>query len=110
MAKRKTSGKRQHPEQVVTKPVEYALFGTLYSPPVAMSLARAHEKASQWEKAIEAYTTLLKRFPNSAYVYYGLLNLYAKKGDPEKTIEYENKLKEASTYGDKGIYDSVKKK
>jgi outer membrane protein assembly factor BamD (BamD/ComL family) len=36
-----------------------------------VSLAQAHERAGKWDKAIEAYETILKRFPNSAYTYYG---------------------------------------
>lgn len=82
----------------------------LYARPVAMSLARVHEKAGKWNKAIEAYEALLKRFPNSACVYDELLNVYTKKGDTPKIKEYETKLKEANKYGDKGIYAVAKKK
>jgi len=82
----------------------------LYARPVAMSIARAHEKAGKWDKAIEAYTALLKRFPNSAYVYYGMVNTYTLQGNTEKVKEYEAKLKEATKYADKGLYTLVKKK
>jgi predicted Zn-dependent protease len=47
---------------------------------------------------------LLKRFPKSAYVLQYLTAVYAKKGDVEKAKEYENKLKEATQYADKGLY------
>jgi len=82
----------------------------LYARPVAMSLARTHEKAGQWDKAIEAYNSLLKRFPNSAYVYHAMLNVYVQKNDLDKIKELEIKLKEAGKYGDKGIYAMAKKK
>ncbi|RDB07404.1 tetratricopeptide repeat protein [Runella aurantiaca] len=82
----------------------------LYARPVAMSLARTHEKATQWDKALETYTSLLKRFPNSAYVYHAMLNVYVQKNDTDKIKDLEIKLKEASKYGDKGIYAIVKKK
>ncbi len=81
----------------------------LYARPVAMSLARAHEKAGKWDKAIEAYTSLLKRFPNSAYVFHALAVVYAQKGDTQKMLDYETKLKGATIYADKGMY-VVKKK
>lgn len=82
----------------------------LYARPVAMNLAKAHEKAQKWDKAIEVYTSLLKRFPNSAYVYHAMLNVYVQKNDPAKIKDLEIKLKEAIKYGDKGIYAIVKKK
>lgn len=81
----------------------------LYARPVAMNLAKAHEKVQKWDKAIETYHSLLKRFPKSAYVLQALAAVYAQKGDMEKTKEYENKLKEATVYADKGMY-SLKKK
>lgn len=81
----------------------------LYARPVAMSLAHAHEKAQKWDKAIETYQELLKRFPKSAYVLYALTAGYVQKGDAEKAAAFENKLKEATLYADKGMY-TVKKK
>lgn len=81
----------------------------LYARPVAMNLAKAHEKVQKWDKAIETYHSLLKRFSKSAYVLQALAAVYAQKGDMEKTKEYENKLKEATVYADKGMY-SLKKK
>ncbi len=81
----------------------------LYARPVAMSLAKAHEKAKKWDKAIESYESLLKRFPKSAYVLYALTAAYAQKGDVEKTTAFESKLKEATMYADKGMY-ALKKK
>lgn len=81
-----------------------------YARPVGVSLALAHEKAGKWDKAIETYQAILKRFPNSVYVYYGLVNVYRKKGDKEKTAEYENKLKETAKYSDKDLYTLTKPK
>ncbi len=71
---------------------------------MGLSLAAAHEKAGEWRKAIEVYETILKRFPNNANVYYALVKVYRKKNDPVKAREYENNLKEASKYSDKGMY------
>lgn len=81
----------------------------LYARPVAMSLAKAHEKAQKWDKALEAYENLLIRFPKSASVLYALTTVYAQKGDAQKAKEYESKLKEATLYADKGMY-GVKEK
>jgi tetratricopeptide (TPR) repeat protein len=81
----------------------------LYARPVAMSLARAHEKAQKWDKAIETYDNLLKRFPKSAYVLHALTAVYVQKGDAAKAAAFENKLKEATMYADKGMY-ALKKK
>lgn len=81
----------------------------LYARPVAMSLARAHEKAQKWDKAIEAYNSLLKRFPKSAYIFHALAIAYAQKGDAEKAKEFESKLKDAAIYADKGMYGLKKK-
>ncbi|QDK82093.1 tetratricopeptide repeat protein [Spirosoma sp. KCTC 42546] len=82
----------------------------LYSRPVAISLARTYEKAGNWDKAADTYQSLLKRFPKSGYVYYGLVNLYTQKGDAEKTRDFETKLKDVSQYGDKGLYALTKQK
>ncbi len=81
----------------------------LYSRPVAMSIARAYEQAEKWDKAIETYQELLKRFPQSAYVLQALTLVYAQKGDAEKAKEFENKLKEACQYADEGMY-TIKRK
>jgi tetratricopeptide (TPR) repeat protein len=81
----------------------------LYARPVAMSMAKAYDKAGKPEKAIEKYHDLLKRFPQSAYVLHALATVYAQKGDAEKAKEFERKLKEATLYADKGIY-ALKKK
>lgn len=80
----------------------------LYARPVAMNLAKAHEKAQKWDKAIEAYHDVLKRFPKSAYVLHALTAAYAQKGDVAKATAFENKLKEATIYADKGRYGSKK--
>jgi tetratricopeptide (TPR) repeat protein len=80
----------------------------LYARPVGMSLALAHQQAGKWDNAIEVYQAILKRFPNSAYVYYELVDVYRKKGDMGKVKEYENKLKEVSKYSDKGMYAVTK--
>jgi tetratricopeptide (TPR) repeat protein len=76
----------------------------LYARPAAMSLAKAHEKAQKWDKAIETYHDLLKRFPKSAFVLHALTAAYTQKGDASKAKEVENKLKEASLYADKDMY------
>lgn len=81
----------------------------LYARPVAMNLAKAHEKAQKFDKAIETYQTLLNRFPKSVYVLQAMTAVYAKKGDVEKVKEFENQLKEATQYADKGMF-GVKKK
>ena len=76
----------------------------LYSRPEAMSIAQAYEKAGKWDKAIETYQDLLKRFPKSAYVLHALTAVYAKSGDPQKKLESEHQLKEATRYADKGMF------
>jgi tetratricopeptide (TPR) repeat protein len=76
----------------------------LYARPVAVSIAAANIKAGKYDKAIEAYNTLLKRFPKSVYVYDGLLKAYVKKGDAEKVKEYTALLKDAAQYADAGMY------
>jgi tetratricopeptide (TPR) repeat protein len=81
----------------------------LYARPVAYSIANMYEKSGKPEKAIEKYNDLLKRFPKSAMIYFELLKIYIKKGDVEKIKELESKLKEATIYADKGIFE-VKKK
>jgi tetratricopeptide (TPR) repeat protein len=80
----------------------------LYARPVAYSIAKMHEKAGKMDKSIEKYQELLKRFPKSAMVYFELLKNYRKKGDVEKVKEYENKLKEANIYADKGMFGEIK--
>ncbi|MGA9639657.1 tetratricopeptide repeat protein, partial [Flavobacterium sp.] len=81
----------------------------LYARPVAMSLAKAHEKAQKWDKAIEAYENLLQRFPKSASVLYALTSVYAQEGDVQKAKEFEKKLNEAILYADKGMYSAKKR-
>ena len=76
-----------------------------YAHPVIMSTATVYEKSGKIEKAIECYDGLLKKHPKSAYIYYALVDLYKKKGDSKKALEYEALLKVANKYGDKGIYD-----
>ncbi len=76
----------------------------LYARPVAVSMADAQIKAGKYDTAVEIYQSLLKRFPKSAYVYNGLRNVYAKKGDADKVKEYTNLLKQAVQYADAGIY------
>ncbi len=76
----------------------------LYARPVAVSIADAHIKAEKYDKAIETYQSLLKRFPKSAFVYNCLRKVYLKKGDAEKAKEYTALLKDAAQYADAGIY------
>ncbi len=76
----------------------------LYARPVAISIAAAQLKAEKYDKAIETYNSLLKRFPKSAYVYHYLLKVYVQKGDAEKVKEYTILLKDAAQYADSGMY------
>ncbi len=76
----------------------------LYARPVAISIADAQIKAEKYDKAIDTYQALLKRFPKSAFVYHCLRNVYLKKGKPDKAKEYEMLLKDAAMYADAGIY------
>jgi len=79
----------------------------LYARPVAVSIADAHIRAGKYDAAVEAWQSLLKRFPKSAYVYNGLRNAYAKKGDKDKAKEYTDLLKQAAQYADAGMYGSL---
>ena len=76
----------------------------MYARPVAISIADAQIKAEKYDKAIDTYQALLKRFPKSAFVYHCLRNVYLKKGKPDKAKEYEMLLKDAAMYADAGIY------
>ena len=76
----------------------------LYARPVAVSIADAQIKAEKYDKAIDTYQALLKRFPKSAFVYNCLRNVYFKKGKTDKAKEYEVLLKDAAIYADAGIY------
>ncbi len=76
----------------------------LYARPVAVSIADAQIKAAKYDKAIETYQALLKRFSKSAFVYNCLRNVYVKKGDKEKEKEYELLLKDAAMYADYGMF------
>ena len=78
----------------------------LYARPVAVSIADAHIKAEKYDKAVETYLSLLKRFPKSSFVYNCLRKVYLKKGDEEKAKEYAALLKDAAQYADAGIYGS----
>ena len=81
----------------------------LYARPVAFSIAKMYEKAGKMDKSMEKYQELLKRFPKSAMVYFELLKINLKKGDAEKVKELEIKLKEATVYADKGMFELRKK-
>ena len=76
----------------------------LYARPVAVSIADAQIKAEKYDKAIDTYQALLKRFPKSAFVYNCLRNVYLKKGKTDKVKEYEMLLKDASMNADYGMY------
>ena len=76
----------------------------LYARPVAVSIADAQIKAEKYDKAIDTYNALLKRFPKSVFVYNCLRNVYFKKGKTDKAKEYEVLLKDASVYADYGMY------
>ncbi|MEX2232457.1 MAG: tetratricopeptide repeat protein [Cyclobacteriaceae bacterium] len=75
-----------------------------YVRPILLNIASAHEKAGKFDKAIEAYQSLLLKRPNSANAYFGLANAYRKTGDGTKTKEFEKKLADVTQYGDKDIY------
>lgn len=81
----------------------------LYARPVAYSIAKMYEKEGKIDKSIETYQALHKRFPKSAMVYFELLKNYRIKGDLEKIMEFDSKLKEASIYADKEMYSDVLK-
>ncbi len=81
----------------------------LYARPVAYSIAKMYEKEGKIDKSIETYQALLKRFPKSAMVYFELLKNYRIKGDLEKIMEFDSKLKEASIYADKGMFNDTLK-
>lgn len=76
----------------------------LYARPVAISIADAYIRAGKYDKAVDTYLSLLKRFPKSALVYSCLLNVYQKSSQTEKAKEYEILLKEAAKYADAGIF------
>lgn len=76
----------------------------LYARPVAMSIAAAQIKFKKYDEAIETYQELLKRFPNSAYIYNALRLVYTQNGDTTKAKEYTGLLLSAAKYADEGIY------
>ena len=76
----------------------------LYARPVAISIADAYIRAGKYDKAVDTYLSLLKRFPKSALVYSCLHNVYQKSSQTEKAKEYEILLKEAAKYADAGIF------
>lgn len=76
----------------------------LYARPVAISIADAYIRAGKYDKAVDTYLSLLKRFPKSALVYSCLHNVYQKSSQTEKAKEYETLLKEAAKYADAGIF------
>jgi len=75
-----------------------------YARPVLISLAEAHVKAGEWDKAVKAYQDLLIRHPQSANGYWGLYNLYKKKGDRHQAQEYAEKLKAVIKSGNKELF------
>jgi tetratricopeptide (TPR) repeat protein len=64
----------------------------LYARPIAMSIGKAHERTRNFDQAIAVYEELLQQFPNSAFVYYALMNANKKKGDIQKAVEFENRI------------------
>lgn len=81
----------------------------IYPRPVAINLAKAYEKAGKTDKAIEVYESVLIRYPNSAIGFMGLAYLYSAKGEMAKKTEFEEKLKTAGKFGDKGVFMISKK-
>jgi tetratricopeptide (TPR) repeat protein len=72
--------------------------------PILLSIASTHENAGKYDKAIEAYQSLLIKRPNSANAYFGLGNVYRQTGDQAKTKEFEKKLADVTEHGDKDVY------
>lgn len=79
-----------------------------YARPVLLSIASAHGKAGESDKAIEAYQALLLKRPNSANAFFGLAAVYRRKGDMTKAKEFQEKLWEVTRYGDPDIYGAPK--
>ncbi|MFT4031957.1 MAG: tetratricopeptide repeat protein [Siphonobacter sp.] len=75
-----------------------------YARPVLISLAEIHLQARQYDKAIEAYTELLRRHPNTANGLWGLYKVYKQRGDSTKTSEYAAALERVIAKGDKRLY------
>jgi tetratricopeptide (TPR) repeat protein len=81
----------------------------LYPRPVAINLAKAYQKAGKTDKAIEVYESILRRFPNSGIGLLGLVSLYSQNGDAARRNEFEQKLRTAGKFADKGIFSVAKK-
>lgn len=92
-------------EKAKTKEVELGYSEPpSYARPVLISLAEAHLKAGQYDKAVKAYEQLLERYPHTANAYWGLYRVYKQKGDRAKANEYAAQLAEVSKFGDKGLF------
>lgn len=79
----------------------------VYPHPIWISIADAHVKMKQYDKALSAYEKLLKQRPGSARAYQGLASIYKLKGDVSKAAEFEGKFKETTKYGDATIYKDL---
>jgi tetratricopeptide (TPR) repeat protein len=72
--------------------------------PVRQSLAAALMQAGKLDQAREQFQLALKRAPNNGWTYYGLAQLYRKRGNAKATADAEAQL--AKTWiGDRALLD-----
>jgi predicted Zn-dependent protease len=72
--------------------------------PVRQSLAAALMQAGKLDQAREQFQLALKRAPNNGWIYYGLAQLYRKRGNAKAADEAEAQL--AKTWiGDRALLD-----
>ena len=72
--------------------------------PVRQSLAAALMQAGRLDQAREQFQLALKRAPNNGWTYYGLAQLYRKRGDARAAADAEAQL--AKTWiGDRALLD-----
>jgi tetratricopeptide (TPR) repeat protein len=72
--------------------------------PVRQSLAAALMQAGKLDQAREQFQLALKRAPNNGWIYYGLAQLYRKRGDSKAAAGAEAQL--AKTWiGDRALLD-----
>ncbi|MBC3791791.1 tetratricopeptide repeat protein [Spirosoma utsteinense] len=65
----------------------------LYEYPIRLSLAKAYQRARQWQKARDTYQDLLKERPNSGFALFGLGQVWEVEGNrAEATKAYQRFL------------------
>ncbi|WP_221393944.1 tetratricopeptide repeat protein [Dyadobacter sp. NIV53] len=79
----------------------------VYPHPLWISIADAHVRMKQYDKALSSYEKLLKQRPGSARAYQGLASIYMLKGDTSKAAEFESKFRETTKYGDAAVYKDL---